>query len=53
MICDGRHLHPHTVDFLVKTIWPERLILVNDSLMATGLGYEVYEYDDGESGVPD
>ena len=36
-ICDGRHLHPGTVRFLVKAKGENRIVAITDSIMATGL----------------
>lgn len=36
-ICDGRHLHPATVRFLIKCKGLNRIIAVTDSIMAAGL----------------
>lgn len=36
-ICDGRHLHPGTVRFLLKAKGRERVVAVTDSIMAAGL----------------
>jgi len=37
MICDGIHLHPPIVRFLIKAKGLDRLIAVTDSIMAAGL----------------
>lgn len=37
VICDGRHLHPGTVRFLLKAKGEERLVAITDSIMAAGL----------------
>ena len=37
MICDGRHLHPGTVRFIIKIKGLDRVIAVTDSIMAAGL----------------
>ncbi len=37
VICDGRHLHPGTVRFLLKAKGAERLVAITDSIMAAGL----------------
>ena len=37
MICDGRHLHPGTVRFLIKMKGLDRVVAVTDSIMAAGL----------------
>lgn len=36
-ICDGRHLHPGTVRFLIKVKGIDRMVAVTDSIMAAGL----------------
>lgn len=36
-ICDGRHLHPGTVRFLLKAKGYDRVVAVTDSIMAAGL----------------
>lgn len=36
-ICDGRHLHPGTVRFLLKMKGMEKVIAITDSIMAAGL----------------
>lgn len=36
-ICDGRHLHPRTVELLLKAKGLDRLILATDSMMAAGM----------------
>ena len=36
-ICDGRHLHPGTVRFLIKMKGTDRMVAVTDSIMAAGL----------------
>ena len=36
LICDGFHLAPDTVKVLNEVIGPERIILITDSIMATG-----------------
>ena len=37
MICDGRHLHPGTVRFIIKIKGLDRVIAITDSIMAAGL----------------
>ena len=37
IICDGLHLHPHTVDMLMKIKGPSKLIAITDSIQAAGL----------------
>ena len=36
-ICDGRHLHPGTVRFLIKMKGIDRMVAITDSIMAAGL----------------
>ena len=36
-ICDGRHLHPGSVRFLLKMKGYDRVIAITDSIMAAGL----------------
>ncbi|MDD7218826.1 MAG: amidohydrolase family protein, partial [Clostridia bacterium] len=36
-ICDGRHLHPGTVRFLLKMKGMDKVIAITDSIMAAGL----------------
>lgn len=37
MICDGRHLHPGTVRFIIKSKGLDRVVAITDSIMAAGL----------------
>lgn len=37
MICDGRHLHPGTVRFIIKIKGLDRVVAITDSIMAAGL----------------
>lgn len=37
IICDGRHLHPGTVRFLLKAKGESRIVAITDSIMAAGL----------------
>lgn len=43
MICDGIHLHPPIVRFLLKAKGIERMIAVSDSIMATGCPNGIYK----------
>ena len=36
-ICDGIHLHPSIIRLMYKVLGPDRMILVSDSMAATGL----------------
>lgn len=38
LICDGIHLHPSMVRSVVKLFGPEKVVLISDSMRATGLG---------------
>ena len=42
-ICDGRHLHPGTVRFLLKMKGLDRVVAVTDSIMAAGLPDGAYQ----------
>ncbi len=37
IICDGRHLHPGTVRFIIKMKGLDRIVAITDSIMAAGL----------------
>lgn len=37
VICDGRHLHPGTVRFILKMKGLDRVVAITDSIMAAGL----------------
>lgn len=37
MICDGVHIHPAMVRSMFKMFGPERICMISDSMMATGL----------------
>lgn len=37
VICDGRHLHPGTVRFILKIKGYDRVVAITDSIMAAGL----------------
>lgn len=37
IICDGRHLHPGTVRFIIKMKGLDRVVAITDSVMAAGL----------------
>lgn len=44
LICDGKHIHASAVRMLIKIFGKERVILVSDSMRATGLGDGEYEF---------
>jgi N-acetylglucosamine-6-phosphate deacetylase len=43
LICDGIHIHPATARAAFKLLGDERVIMVSDSMMATGLDDGIYE----------
>ena len=43
-ITDGLHLHPSIVKLLYKTFGVERMVIISDSMRATGLGDGTYEF---------
>lgn len=43
-ITDGLHLHPAIVKLLYKTFGVERMVIISDSMRATGLGDGTYEF---------
>lgn len=43
VICDGIHLHPAIIQLLYRTFGPKRMILISDSMRATGLNDGAYE----------
>ena len=43
LICDGVHVHPSVVRMLVKLYGTDKVILISDSMRATGLGDGVYD----------
>lgn len=43
IICDGKHVHPEVVRFLLKVKGLDRIIGVTDSMMAAGLGDGQYK----------
>ena len=51
-ICDGRHLHPGTVRFLLKMKGLDKVIAITDSIMAAGLpdGDAKLKYGDSRAG---
>ena len=38
LICDGKHIHASAVRMLIKIFGKERILLISDSMKATGLG---------------
>lgn len=43
LICDGFHIHPSTIRATFKMFGPERVVLISDSMMATGMPNGKYE----------
>ena len=44
LICDGKHVHKAAVKMLIKIFGVDRVILISDSMRATGLGDGVYSF---------
>ena len=44
VICDGKHIHPSVIRMLYKLFGAERMILISDSMRATGLCDGDYEF---------
>lgn len=44
VICDGLHIHPSVIRILYKLFGAERMILISDSMRATGLCDGCYEF---------
>ena len=44
LICDGKHVHQSAVKMLIKIFGSDRIILISDSMRATGLGDGVYSF---------
>ena len=43
MICDGIHIHPSVIRATFKMFGPERVVLISDSMMATGMENGTYQ----------
>lgn len=43
LICDGFHIHPGTIRTTFKMFGDERVVLISDSMMATGMPNGTYE----------
>ena len=52
-ITDGLHLHPAVVKLLYQTFGPDRMVIISDSMRATGLGDGTYEFGGQEITVKD
>ena len=44
LICDGKHIHSSAVKMLIKIMGEDRVILISDSMNATGLGDGEYMF---------
>ncbi len=44
LICDGKHVHEAAVKMLISIFGTDRIILISDSMRATGLGDGVYSF---------
>lgn len=45
LICDGVHIHPSVLDFVFRTIGPERIVVITDGMSALGLPDGSYTYN--------
>jgi N-acetylglucosamine-6-phosphate deacetylase len=52
-ITDGLHLHPAVVMMLYKMFGPDRMVIISDSMRATGLGDGMYEFGGQDIEVKD
>lgn len=53
LICDGYHIHPSVIRATFKMFGPERVILISDSMRATGMANGTYELGGQEVTVKD
>ena len=53
LICDGYHIHPSTIRAAFRMFGPERVILISDSMRATGMENGTYELGGQEVTVQD
>lgn len=53
MICDGYHIHPSAIRAAFRLFGPERVILISDSMRATGMKNGTYELGGQEVTVKD
>ena len=53
MICDGYHIHPSAIRAAFRMFGPERVILISDSMRATGMENGTYELGGQEVTVKD
>jgi N-acetylglucosamine-6-phosphate deacetylase len=48
LIADGTHLHPGTLELVLKAKGPEQIILVSDAMLPTGMPNGKYQTTEGE-----
>ena len=53
LICDGYHIHPSAIRAAFRMFGPERVILISDSMRATGMENGTYELGGQEVTVKD
>ena len=53
VICDGLHIHPSVILGLYRIFGPDRMILISDSMRATGMPDDIYEFGGQEITVKD
>ena len=53
LICDGYHIHPSAIRAAFRLFGPERVILISDSMRATGMKNGTYELGGQEVTVKD
>ena len=53
VICDGKHIHPSVIRILYKIFGADRMVLISDSMRATGLADGDYEFGGLEITVKD
>ena len=53
LICDGYHIHPSVIRATFRMFGPERVILISDSMRATGMENGTYELGGQEVTVKD
>ena len=53
LICDGYHIHPSAIRAAYRLFGPERVILISDSMRATGMENGTYELGGQEVTVKD
>lgn len=53
VICDGLHIHKSVIKMLYRTFGAERMVLISDSMRATGMGDGIYEFGGQQITVKD